>query len=192
MKAVIAGVAVLLVLVVVIYFAMSVSYSNGEIRLRKQVVAQQKSNEAVFDNTWKIIQQQAGIATEYKDAFRQIYPELMQGRYGNARGGALMSWIQEHNPQFDPRLYEKVANSVEVQRTIFTNEQRKLIDLQREHATMLETFPGSWFLAGRQSVEIKIVTSAKTETAFATGKDDDVDLFKHPTTTATTAVQPAK
>lgn len=196
MKIVIAGVAILLVIVGVIYFATSITYSNGEIRLRNQVLAQQKSNEAVFDNTWKIIQQQAGIATEYKDAFKEIYPELMQGRYGNARGGALMSWIQEHNPQFDTRLYEKVANSVEVQRTIFTNEQRKLVDLGREHTTMLQTFPGTWFLAGRTPIDIKIVTSSKTDAAFAAGKDDDVDLFKRQPQTATappaTATQPAQ
>jgi len=25
----------------------------------------------------------------------------MEGRYGNDRGGALMSWVQESNPNFD-------------------------------------------------------------------------------------------
>jgi len=159
---------------------MYVSYSNSEVRLRNQVTAQQKSNEAVFDNTWKIISQQAQIADQYKEAFKKIYPDLMAGRYGNARGGALMSFITESNPTFDVKLYEKVANSVEAQRTVFTNEQRKLIDIKREHDNVRTTFPGSFFVGSRAEVQIVIVTSSKTDAAFKAGKDDDTVLFGTP------------
>lgn len=166
------------VLLAVIYGFMSVHYKNTEIRLRNQVGAQQKSNAAVFDNTWKIISQQAQISSEYKEAFKEIYPALMEGRYGNARGGALLSFITEANPQFDTKLYEKLANSVEAQRTVFTREQQKLIDLKREHDDLLAVFPSNWFVGDREPVEIRIVTSSRTEATFESGKDDDVDLFK--------------
>jgi len=178
------AVVVLIVVAAGIVAAVWVSYSNTEIRLRAQVEAQQQSNEAVFDNTWKIIAQQAGVSSQYKDAFKEIYPALMNGRYGNARGGAMMSWITEHNPNFDARLYEKVMNSIEAQRTIFTTEQKKLVDLSREQKTLLATFPGSFFLSGRTPTAITIVTSSKTEASFKSGKDDDVDLFKHDSTPA--------
>lgn len=172
--AVVGSIAALVLLLVVGY----ISTSNDEISTRQEVKAQQKNVAVVFDNTWKILQQQAGVSDEYKNSFMEIYPKLMEGRYGNARGGALMSWIQEANPNFDTSLYKKLMDSIEIQRTTFTREQTHLIDLQREHTTKLQTFPGSIFLAGRQPEEIKLVTSAKTEAAFQSGQDNDVDLFK--------------
>ena len=156
---------------------MYMSYSNGEVRLRNQVTAQQKANETSFDTCWKIISQTAQIADQYKDSFKEIYPALMEGRYGNARGGALMSWITESNPELSTKLYDKVAAAVEGQRTVFKRDQQKLIDLKREHDNLLMTMPSSWFVGSRPAVEIQIVTSTKTDVTFATGKEDDVDLF---------------
>jgi len=164
----------IVVFLAVVAGLMWMSYNNTEIRLRNQIGAQQKSNEAVFDNTWKIIKEQAGIADQYKEAFAKIYPDLMAGRYGNARGGALLSFITESNPQFDTKLYEKVSNSIEAQRTVFTNEQKKLLDLKREHDNVRMTFPGSVFVGSRPAIEVVVVTSTRTEKAFNTGKDDDL------------------
>ena len=156
---------------------MWMSYSNGEVRLRNQVAAQQKANETSFDTCWKVISQTAQIADQYKDSFKDIYSSLMEGRYGNARGGALMSWIKESNPEFSDKLYLKVAAAVEGQRTVFKRDQQKLIDLKREHDNLLMTMPSSWFVGSRPPVEIQIVTSTKTDVTFTTGKEDDVDLF---------------
>lgn len=171
-KLIVGGVAAALVVVAVIGVSAFFQYSNSEIRLRNQIGAQQQSNEAVFDNTWKIIKQQAGIADQYKDAFKEIYPALMEGRYGNARGGALLSFVKESNPNFDTSLYQKLANTVEVQRTVFTREQQKLIDLNREHDNMLQQFPSSIFLMSRKQIDIIVVTSSKTEEAFKTRKEE--------------------
>jgi hypothetical protein len=154
-----------------------ISISNKEIRLRNQLNAQQKNMAVVFDNTWKIIEQQAGVATEYRDSFKDIYPQLMQGRYGNSRGGALMSWIQESNPNFDTKLFEKLSDSIEAQRTVFTREQQKAIDLKREHDNLRTAFPSSLVVGGRPEFELKLVTSAKTDAAFKTGQENDVSLF---------------
>jgi hypothetical protein len=157
-----------------------VSYSNSEIVLRNQIEAQQEANQTVFDQVWKIIQQQAGVTSEYKDSFKEIYSEIMDKRYDNARGGALMSWIHEHNPEFDSSLYGKLMDSIEVQRTQFTTVQKRLIDLKREHDNMLEVFPSSVFLsiAGREEIDIQIVTSTKTKETFATEVEDDIGLFE--------------
>lgn len=159
-----------LIICIVTYFG----YSNSEIRLRNQIASQQDSNRVVYDNTWKIIKEQANVADQYKDAFKEIYPALMEGRYGNARGGALLSFVKEANPHFDIKLYEKLANSIEGQRTNFTNEQRKLRDLKNSHDSMLDTFPGSFFLSSRTHIDVTLVTSDKTETAFSEGKDNEL------------------
>lgn len=168
------AVALFIVFVAVSYM----NYSNQEITIRKQVDAQQKNVQVVFDATWKIIQQKAEVSDQYKEAFAKIYPEIMAGRYGNARGGALMSWITEANPNFDVSLYKDLSNAIEGQRTNFANEQKRLLDMKKEHDTLCELFPGSLFLKSRTDIKIEIVTSAKTDESFKTGQDNDVTLFK--------------
>ena len=101
----------------------------------------------------------------------------MEGRHYD-KGGQLMKFITEANPNFDIRLFEKVANSIEGQRTGFMRDQQKLIDMKREHDNVLTTMPGSLFVGSRPPIEIKVVTSTKTEKTFETRKDDDVDVFK--------------
>lgn len=153
------------------------SIRGSEMRQRNAIEAQQKNLAVVYDNTWKILQQQAGVASEYKDAFAKIYPDLMAGRYGNSRGGALLSMVKESNPTFDIGLYSKLTDSIEVQRTQFTREQQKLIDLKREDDNILTGGFTAWALGDRSPVSIQLVTSARTEKAFETGKDDNVELF---------------
>lgn len=79
---------------------MYVSTSNKEIRIKNLADAQQETCEAYFDKMWKTLKQQAGVADQYKSAFKEIYPDLIAGRYSNGQG-QLMNWIQEHNLEFD-------------------------------------------------------------------------------------------
>lgn len=151
-----------------------VSYSNGEIRLRNQVGAQQESCKVVQDNTWKIISQKAQVKDSYKDAFLKVYPDIMKERHAN--GGALMKFVTEANPNFDISLYKDLSASIEALRTTFTREQNKLIDLKREHDNMIQTFPGSFILASRPEIKIQIITSAKTKETYATGEENDIKL----------------
>jgi len=144
----------------------------------------QKNSEVVFDNTWKIIQQQAGVTTEYKEGFKEVYVELMDARYKNDAGAGqqtLMKWVTEANPEFDASLYSKLMNTIERTRNDFTMEQKKLIDIDRELKSMKVTFPNSLVLGGKPDLEIKLVTSAKTDEAFRSGQDNEVDLFPKKT-----------
>lgn len=162
---------------VVMVFVMYMSYSNSEVRLRNAVKAQQEANTTSFDTCWKIIQGQAQVADKYKDSFKEIYTGLMEGRHYE-KGGALMKFITESNPTFDIRLFEKVSNSIEAQRTSFMRDQQKLIDLKREHDNILMTMPGSFFVGSRSPVEIKVVTSTRTEKTFESRKEDEIDIFQ--------------
>ena len=142
--------------------------------------AAQQNSEVVFDNTWKKIAQQAKVTDQYKEGFREIYVGLMDARYGNdgeAGQQTLMKWIQESNPTLDASVYKTLMNTIEGSRNEFTMEQKKLIDIDRELKSMKVTFPNSIILASKMDLEIKLVTSTKTEEAFSTGKDDNIDLF---------------
>ena len=173
------GLVVLIVAVVlaVVIVPMWVSASNKEIGLRNLAAAQEDVCKMVFDETWKIINQQAQVANEYKEAFREIFPELMEGRYGNDRGGSLMSWISEQNPEFDSALYIKIQSSIESQRHKYTEAQKMLRDVKLQHDDLRTKLPTSIFVGGRPVLEVTIVTSSKTENVYEEAKEDDVNLF---------------
>ena len=155
-----------------------VSANNKEISLRNQIEAQQKVCETYYDKLWKVLQQKAQVTDQYKAAFKEIYPALIEGRYGNEKGGTLMKWIQESNPTFDVSLYKDLMSSIESERAGFFMEQKKLIDLDREHKVLRQSFPASMFIGSRPDVKFTIITSEKTENVYKTGKENEIDLFK--------------
>ena len=158
---------------------MGISTSNHEIGLRNQAAAQQKANEVVYDKVWKVIQQIAGVAEQYKASFKDIYHDIMSERYqGDSKQAPLFKWIQEQQPNFSPEMYLKIDDAIQGERAEFAMVQKRLLDIKREHDNLLQQFPSSLFVGGRTHLDIKIVTSTKTDKTFASQKEDDVDLFK--------------
>lgn len=162
-------------LMVIIIGSTWMGYNNRESRLRNAISAQVKANSAEYDNMWKTIAQMAEVSDNYKESFKEIYVGIMDGRYSKG-DGTLMKWITESNPNFDTKLYEKVVNAIEGKRAEFTESQKKLIDLGREHDNMLTTMPGNLFLFYRDKIDIKVITSTRTENVFTSGIDDDISL----------------
>jgi hypothetical protein len=169
--------AATVVTILVGYIGMKWHYENKEQKLRNLCSAQQDVCKLVFDETWKIISQKAQVAEKYKGAFKEIFPALMEGRYGNERGGALMSFIHESNPSFDVSLYKDLSNSIEAQRHKYTSAQTRLRDIKREHDDIRTTNPGKIFVGKAEELKIVLVTSTKTEGVYESGKDDDVTVF---------------
>ena len=160
---------------VVIASLMYFNADSSEVGLRNQIKAQQKVNEVSFDTTWKIIAQKCQLKDDFKEAFTKFYPELMKGRHYEA-GGSFMKWIKESNPKFDASLWKDLMVTISGERKTFERNQAKLIDLQRAHNDVLTQAPSRFFVGGRPPIDIKIVTSTKTEKTFESGKEDDVDL----------------
>ena len=75
----------------------------------------------------------------------------------------------------DEKLYRVVeANTPEE----FLYKNAELIDLKRQHDTLLTSFPNNLYFTVLKvdKIKINVVTSTKTEKVFETGKDDEVDL----------------
>jgi hypothetical protein len=171
------GVSAFVAIFLIIVFSMNISIGNKEIDLRTTTVAENKKCEAYFDKMWKILKQKAGVTDQYKQAFNEIYPKLIEGRYSKG-DGSLMKWITESNPQFDASMYKDLMKSIEIERTGFFNEQATLIDMQREHEAFLKKAPNRWFLSSDlKPVEIKVITSADTKETYRTGEENNVELF---------------
>lgn len=163
-------VAAFIAIIVGMYF----SYNNKEVSLRNQSDAQIGKIEGVYDKMWKVIQQKAQVTSEYKDAFKEIYPELIAGRYS---GESMMKWIQESNPEFDASLYKDLMQSIEILRTEFQHAQEKELDIIREHKNLCSTYPSKWFVSNTEPIEYTIISSTKSKATMETGLDDDINVF---------------
>ena len=163
---------------VILIVGMGISASNKEVALRSKIEAQKQVVESYYDKMWKVISQKAQVTDQYKDAFKDIYPKLIEGRYGNENGGTLMKWITESNPTFDVSLYKDLMASIEAERASFTMEEKRLFDLANQHRIVLNSFPSSIFVGGRGEIEITVVSSAKTKEVMKTGEENDINLFK--------------
>ena len=152
------------------------TYSNQEVRLVKAIEAKIDDNKSHYTKMFEILTNQAGVSKQYAKDFKEIYPELINGRYSNGQG-QFMNWIQEHNPTFDTSLYGKLMVSIEAQRESFHNTQRQLIDLNRQHEVLLSTVPSSFFLSSREPIDIPVIINDATEKTFETGKETDMKLF---------------
>lgn len=170
--------AIILIIVgffVVLLIGMYFSYNNKEIALRKETEAQKGKIESVHDTMWKIIKQKAQVSEKYKDAFEKIYPDLIRGRYANDQG-SMMKWIQEQNPNFDTSLYRDLSQAIEIQRTIFSNAQQRMLDILRERETLIESMPAKFFISNKTKIDYEVISSTNTKTIMETRIDDDITL----------------
>lgn len=163
--------AVLIVLLV-LYFV----YNNREVALRNEAEAQWRNIELVRDRMFKILQDQAHVANQYREAFNEIYPKIISGRYEDRN--VLAKFIQESNPTFDTSLYRAVSNSVEVQRTAYQAAQSRLTDILRQRTTLLEQVPGRWFISNRTVLNYPIISSTASKSVMASAVDDYELSFK--------------
>jgi hypothetical protein len=161
---------VLVISFVVWYF----SVMNREVRYRNEFSAQIKANETNYDNMWKTIQEKYQITDAYKDAVKGVIKESAEGR----KGGALFKSIQESVPGLSVDIYKDMMATIEGKRNSFESHQKKLIDIKREHDNLRMTAPSSFVLAGVSELELKLVTSTRTNKAFDSGVDDEVGFKK--------------
>ena len=167
---IVAAVAILLVLLIMFF-----TYNNKEIYLRKEADAQRKKMESTHDKMWKVIKQKAEVSDKYRETFERVYPEIIAGRYSD--GSSAMKWIQEANPTFDTSLYNDLMQAIEIQRTHLHDAQTRMLDVIRERASLIESYPSRWFITNRSEIEYEVISSTKTHNVVETRVDDDVDVF---------------
>lgn len=169
-------IAVILAIGIFSVVGMYFSYNNTDAKLRAQAEAQLGKVEGVYDKMWKVLQQKTQVSNEYKNAFSEIYPNLIEGRYSQG-DGSLMKWITEANPTFDTSLYKDLMLSIELLRTEFQKSQERMLDIIREHNVLLTTVPSKWFVSNTERIEYTIISSTRSKTVMTTGLDDDISLF---------------
>ena len=173
------GIAILVFIVVgaICFGCQLTSVYNTHISLKNQIEAKQKANEASFDTMWKKIQQVSNVSDKYKQGLKEVLIAYTEGRKEDSKN-MLMRWGNEAVPNFDSTLYKQVNNVIVSSRDDFYKDQQILLDLNRQHNEFVERFPNNIFcsILKIEKIDIKIVTSTKTEQAFETGKEDNIQL----------------
>lgn len=176
------------IVVAIFLFIAGVKWSNTEVQQRNLITAKQTDNKNEMDAMWKIIEQNAQVTTEQKNALVEIFNGYANGRTSEGQG-RMMAWIKEVVPDASPtsKAYLQLMNTITAQREGFKFRQKELLDLKRVHDNIIDVFPGSLFamILNRHKIDVVIVTSTRTENAFKTGKDDETDLFKKNTAPST-------
>ena len=157
-----------------------ISYHNTWIDKSNLYSEQLDTDKVIYDEVWKVIQQQANVSDKYADKFKGIYVDIMNARYGDdgrEEGAGFMNMLQESNPQFDASMYIKLMNTIESERIKFTRNQQRLISIHKELKNLKQQFPSNMYLSGKELPVLVTVTSTKTDKTFETGKEDDISLF---------------
>jgi hypothetical protein len=161
-----------------------VSTMNKEVSLRNLITAKQSSNKVEFDNMWKKNTESFQITQAQKDALYDIIVGNSKARAGNGNGGSLAQLVHEAVPNLDntTALYQQLMNTVVASRNEWTRKQNEILDMKREHDNLIDMFPSSLVcsILGRQKIDVKIVTSGRTEEAFDSGQDNQVGFDQAP------------
>lgn len=166
-----------------VFSIMFIGVMNQEVKLRNVIMAKQKDNMSEFDNMWKKIQQSAQCTDEQMSRMKEIYTSHAAARTGNS-GKPMWNWVKESIPNIDTTTFNNLQNIITSSRDSWTQRQKELIDLKREHDNLIDVFPSNIIcvLLNKSKIDITIVTSSKTAKSFESGKDDDVNIFENKST----------
>lgn len=178
MKYAIIAIVIAAVLIGLVLFGMSVGYNNSDARFRNLAKTKQEDNNNEYDAMWKKIAQVAEVTEAQKDALKDIFEGYAKARTGSGEGGSVAKWIQESVPHVDTSTFNNLQNIIVSSRDRFTQRQKELLDIKREHDNLLDTALSRWFISNTTRIDVQIVTSTRTKKAFETGVDDDVNVFK--------------
>lgn len=176
-KTIIAGIVVSFIVVGLAIFFYGVSVKNRYIDLNNVYTKQLAKVETFHDKMWKTIKSQAKVTDKAKNAFKEIYVGIMEGRYSHgSQDGSLMKWIKEDNPNFDQTMYTKLMTTIEAQRTGFFNEQDMAQTIVAEMNGMREKFPTSFWLSDKPKVIFVPISSTVSKKVMETRTDNDLHL----------------
>ena len=176
-KLVAGGIVLSLVIAFGAMFLYGEGVKNNYIGLEQVHTKQVAKLETFHDKMWKTIKSQAKVTDKAKNAFQDIYTDIMKGRYsGGSKDGSLMKWIQEQNPQFDMTMYTKLMTTIEAQRNGFHNEQDIMQGIVAEMNNMREKFPTRYWLGDKEKVVFEPISSTVSKNVMETRTDDDLHI----------------
>ena len=160
------------------------NYGN---RAERTIEATWADNENILAQYSLKISEIAQVPAIYRNDVKDVYKEVLAGRYGDNGSQAMFQFLKEQNPQIDAGLYKAIQQAMEAGRNEFRVAQTRLIDQKRVYVTNLGYFwKGFWLeTAGYPTLNVGfaggaddyvIITSEYAIDAFETGVDKGITL----------------
>jgi hypothetical protein len=178
----------------------TIGWYNDAVILEESTQAQYRNNQNEYDAFWKKVKEVAQVPEHYKDDFKEVLVSETEAKFGEGGSNALFQWFTDRKIDFDAAQYQKIQTVIESGRNDFKRAQTELLDKQRKYKTHLKKVKGKVFagilgmpntvtgelappkdLDGDGTLTVldyPIVTSKKTLSAFASGEDEPLDIFK--------------
>jgi hypothetical protein len=159
------------------------SFRSKAVNFEESIRAQYSQNQNNYDNMWKKFKEISQVTDKYSSDLKELYNNAMVGRYGDDGSKALFQWIQEQNPNLNPDTYLKLQSTIEAGRNSFESDQKQLVAKKEQYAKLIRSNSALVFnmVLGFPKIDLdkySIVTSDKTNEAFETKKDNEIELFK--------------
>ena len=178
------GVVAAVALVIVGSYVTNANYGN---RAEQTLRATWEDNENVLAQYSLKIGEIAQVPAMYRDDIKEIYADVLKGRYGENGSQAMFQFLKEQNPQIDASLYTNIQQAMEAGRNEFRVAQTRLVDQKRVYVTNLGyVWKGFWLeTAGYPTLNVgfqggaddfEIITSEYAIDAFETGVDQGITL----------------
>jgi len=161
------------------------NYGN---RAEQTIRATWEDNENVLAQYSLKISEIAQVPAMCRNDVKDIYKEVLAGRYGDNGSQAMFQFLKEQNPQIDAGLYKAIQQAMEAGRNEFKVAQTRLVDAKRVYVTNLGyVWKGFWLeQAGYPTLQVgypagtvdnyEIITSEYAIEAFETGVDKGITL----------------
>jgi hypothetical protein len=160
-----------------------VSTRNEFRRAETGIVTEYKNNQVRLSNHFQKIQEMSQVPEMYRDDLKKVFDSAIQGRYGKEEKNPLVLFVQEHNPNFDSKLYHDLQVEIAAGRDDFKAGQIALQSrCQAKDNLQKATITGSLWLNGYEDSKQdwdKIctpITDNLTEKAFESGKSEPLKL----------------
>lgn len=147
------------------------SYNRQEVQARTACEAQLGNIENVLDNMWKNFQEIGGIADRERETAMKLFKEYAEARTSDGQG-QMMAWVTEQNPTASPELYKDLQARLTAGRQEYRQSQTYMLELVRAHSNIVKDPFKSFFLRNDDLFAFNVISSADTENAVKTGRDE--------------------
>lgn len=127
------------------------------------------------------IQEKVQIADKYKDGLKDVIESYFRGREG-ADQKFVMSYVQQHIPNLDPKMYQDMMVTIDAGREKFNNIQKSKIEQCTEYEKYRKGFWNSKIIDNSvfpgKTIEhmCTVVSDVKTKKAMESGVQEVIKM----------------
>lgn len=171
-------IGIIVIVLIVVFGIHLLSTRNTIVNLEESVDAQYIVNKSNYDNMWKKFREIVQVPEIQAKNIKDIYTGLISGRYNDQN--LLFKQIKEDNPKINTKVYEEIQREIIAGRNTFDNNQKNITDKIREYNVYIKQHFVTAFILNKKPKKADdfIITSARTQNAFNTKQDDEINLIK--------------